>query len=78
MCWVGQPLLEVSLHLLPLLGRVVVDCGDDRLRPKELHKLTQLRETAVLTVWDTCVQNGITALIVVYRVRGWSLLGDQA
>ena len=54
--WVGQPLLEVSLHLLSLLGRVVVHGGDDLLWMKELYKLTQLRETAVLTVWDTYVQ----------------------
>ena len=51
--WIGQPLLEVPLHLLPLLGRVVVHSGNNLLWPKELHKLTQLRETAVLTVWDT-------------------------
>ncbi len=50
--WVSQPLLEVSLHLLPLLGGVVIHSGDDLLRTKELYKLTQLRETAVFTVWD--------------------------
>ena len=47
----------MSLHLVPLLGRVVVDGGDDLLRLQELYRLTQLGETAVLTIWDTCVQH---------------------
>ena len=51
---VSQPLLEVSLHVLSLLCRAVVDGGDDLLGTEEPHKLSQLREAAVFTVRDTC------------------------
>lgn len=40
----------MALHLCPLASRVVVDSRNDLLGPQELHKLTQFRETTVLTV----------------------------
>ena len=43
----------MALHLCPLASRVVVDSRNDLLGPQELHKLTQLRETTVLTVGNT-------------------------
>ena len=44
----------MALHLCPLTSRVVIDGRNDLLGPQELHKLTQLRETTVLTVGNTC------------------------
>ena len=40
---------------LALASRVIVDSGNDLLGLQELHKAAQLRETAVLTVGNTCV-----------------------
>lgn len=50
-----EPPPEVTLHLLTLASRVIVDSGNDLLGLQELHKAAQLRETAVLTVGNTCV-----------------------